>query len=153
MPTYRPEKGIEDFVEKIRRATSLELIEIERIGVSGRLLKDMAREMGIPSSRLFDMIGIPKATAEKKTAANEAITGAGGQAALGVVRLLGTAQAIVENSTAVVTDFNVSKWLGQWLERPQPALAGRTPAEFLDTPTGHEVVSRLLGAVESGVYV
>lgn len=150
---YAPGKGVGQFVEKIRHATPLELVEVERSGVGGRLLKDMANEMDIPTSRLFVMIGVPKATAEKKAANNEPITGAGGQAAIGIARLLGIAQSIVENSTADVKDFDVRKWLGQWLERPQPALGGKRPSEFLDTPTGLEVVSRLLGAVESGAYV
>jgi putative toxin-antitoxin system antitoxin component (TIGR02293 family) len=150
---YKPGVGVSEFVEKIRHATPLELVEVERSGVGGRLLKDIAKKMDIPTSRLFVMIGVPKATAEKKAASNEPITGAGGQAAIGMVRLLGIAQSIVENSTADVKDFDVSKWLGRWLERPQPSLGGKRPAEFLDTPTGLEVVSRLLGAVESGVYL
>jgi putative toxin-antitoxin system antitoxin component (TIGR02293 family) len=153
VPQYRPFKGVDELIEKIRHATPLELVEVERGGVGGRLLKEMAKEMDIPTSRLFNMIGVPKATAEKKAATNEAITGAGGQAAIGMVRLLGIAQAIAENSTADVKDFDVRKWLGQWLERPQPALGGKKPADLLDTPTGLEVVSRLLGAVESGAYL
>ncbi|MDH5540593.1 MAG: MbcA/ParS/Xre antitoxin family protein, partial [Rhizobacter sp.] len=36
--------------------------------------------------------------------------------------------------------------------RPQPSLGGRRPAELIDTPTGIEVVSRLLGSIESGSY-
>ncbi|HYC45193.1 MAG TPA: antitoxin Xre/MbcA/ParS toxin-binding domain-containing protein [Burkholderiales bacterium] len=152
-PFRRAQTSIDDFVEKIRHATPLELVEVERSGVGGRFLKDMAKEMAIPTSRLFSMIGVPRATAEKKAAANEAITGAGGQAAVGMVRLLAIAESIVENSTADVKNFDARKWLGQWLERPQPALGGKRPAELLDTPTGLEVVSRLLGAVESGAYL
>lgn len=151
--TYVPGEGVGEFVEKIRRATPMELVEIERIGVGGRLLKDMAKKMAIPSSRFFNMIGVPKATAEKKASTNEIIAGAGGQAAIGMVRLLGIAQSIVDSSTADVRDFDVAKWLGQWIERPQPALGGKKPAELLDTPTGVEIVSRVLGAVESGAYL
>lgn len=150
---YHPGEGVGEFVKKIRRATPMELVEVERKGVGGRLLKDIAVEMNIPTSRFFSMIGVPKATAEKKASANEVIAGAGGQAALGMVRLLGIAQSIADNSTADISGFNVGKWLGQWIERPQPALGGKRPAEFLDTPTGVEVVSRVLGAIESGAYL
>ena len=38
------------------------------------------------------------------------------------------------------------------IERPQPALGGRKPADLIDTPTGVEVVARLLGSIESGAY-
>lgn len=150
---YNPGEGVGGFVKKIRHATPMELVEVERKGVGGRLLKDIAVEMNIPTSRFFSMIGVPKATAEKKASANEMIAGAGGQAALGMVRLLGIAQSIADNSTADISGFNVAKWLGQWIERPQPALGGKRPAEFLDTPTGVEVVSRVLGAIESGAYL
>jgi putative toxin-antitoxin system antitoxin component (TIGR02293 family) len=150
---YDPGEGIGKFVNKIRHATPMELIQVERRGVGGRLLKDMAIEMDIPQVRFFSMIGVPKATAEMKASGNAMITGAGGQAALGMVRLLGIAQSIVDNSTADLSDFDVGKWLGQWIERPQPALGGKKPAELLDTPTGVEVVSRVLGAIESGAYL
>ena len=81
------------------------------------------------------------------------VSGNGGHAAIGIARLLGKAQAIVVNSTAAqAKGFDSAKWLGQWLERPQPSLGGRKSAELIDTPTGIEVVARLLGAIESGSY-
>jgi putative toxin-antitoxin system antitoxin component (TIGR02293 family) len=150
---YRPASGVDDFVQQIAQATPLELVEIERHGVAGIFLKDLSRRMQIPATRMFTMLGVPKATAEKKSAAGESLSGSGGQAAIGVARLLGIAQAIVSNSTAPeAADFDAAKWLGQWLERPQPALGGRKPGDLIDTPTGIEVVSRLLGAIESGAY-
>lgn len=75
------------------------------------------------------------------------------QTALGMARLLGIAQEIVKGSMAPeARDFDSAKWLGQWLEKPQPALGGRKPADLIDTPTGVEVVAKLLGAIESGAY-
>lgn len=86
-------------------------------------------------------------------AAKEPIAGAGGQAALGLARLLAIARSIVENSTAAqAKDFDVGKWLGQWIERPQPALGGRKPADLIGTPTGLDMVAKVLGAIESGAY-
>jgi putative toxin-antitoxin system antitoxin component (TIGR02293 family) len=151
---YADGDSIRGFVKKIRVATPMQLVNIERQGVRGRLLKDIAQEMAIPASRLFTIIGVPKATAEKKASSNEVIAGAGGQAALGLVRLLGIAQSIVDDSTAdAARSFDAAKWLGRWIERPQPALGGKRPADLLDTPTGLEVVSRTLGAIESGAYL
>ena len=45
-------------------------------------------------------------------------------------------------------DFRIDE-----IERPQPALGGNKPADLLDTPTGLQVVSRTLGALESGAYL
>jgi putative toxin-antitoxin system antitoxin component (TIGR02293 family) len=150
---YHSTKGVDDYVRQVARATPLQLVEIERQGVLGSFIKDLSRRMEIPSSRIFTILGVPKATAEKKAAAGERVEGRGGQAAVGMVKLLGIAQEIVANSTASeAKTFDATKWLGRWIERPQPALGGRKPADLLDTPTGVELVARLLGSIESGAY-
>jgi len=150
---YHSTKGVDDYVRQVARATPLQLVEIERQGVLGSFIKDLSRRMEIPSSRIFTILGVPKATAEKKAAAGERVEGRGGQAAIGMVKLLGIAQEIVANSTASeAKTFDATKWLGRWIERPQPALGGRKPADLLDTPTGVELVARLLGSIESGAY-
>ena len=145
--------GLDNFVGVISHATPYELVELERHGVDGKFLKDLSRRMEIPQRHLFDMIGMPKATAEKKIAAREIISGSGGQAAIGMAKLIAKAGEIVSNSTAAqARDFDVAKWLGKWIEIPQPALGGRKPSALLDTPTGLDVVLRLMGAIESGAY-
>jgi len=131
----------------------MERVEIERRGVSGAFIKEFSRRLGVPAVRVFRILGVPRATAEKKAAAGELVTGSGGRAAVGMIRLLGIAQDIIANSTAEeAKNFDAAKWLGVWLERSQPALGGRKPADLIDTPTGLEVVARLLGSIESGSY-
>jgi putative toxin-antitoxin system antitoxin component (TIGR02293 family) len=150
---YGSAVGFEAFVERVSGATPMELVLTERAGVQARLIKDLARHLGVPASRLFAILGVPKATAEKKVAADGTIGGQGGHAVLGLVRLLGMARALVANSTApAAAEVDAAKWLGRWLEIPQPSLGGRRPAELLDTPTGVEIVGRVLGAIESGAY-
>ena len=150
---YRPARGVDDFVRQVAVATPLQLVATERHGVAGQFLKDLSKRMEIPATRMFDMLGVPKATAEKKSAAGEVLAGSGGQAAIGVAKLIAVAQDIVANSTAEqAAGFDAARWLGQWLERPQPSLGGRKPAELIDTPTGLDVVARLLGSIESGAY-
>lgn len=146
--------AVDSFIREFVVASPLKRIEAERAGVGGHFVKGLASRLGIANKRMFEVIGVPKATAEKKTASNEAIAGAPGQAALGMVRLLGVASAIVTNSTAEeAKGFDAAKWLGRWIEVPQPALGGRKPADVLDTPTGIEIVAKLLGALESGAYL
>lgn len=152
--TYSHAKGgIDAFVTRVARATPMEIVEVERNGIDSIFLKDLSKHMDVPAVRIFDIVGIPKATAEKKVAAKELIAGAGGHAALGLARLLALAQDIVANSTAAeAQDFDVAKWLGHWIERPQPALGGRKPADLIGTPTGLDMVIKVLGAIESGAY-
>lgn len=150
---YHAGKGVDDFVRQLAAATPLQLVEAERSGVPGGFLKDLSKRMEIPAGRVFVMLGVPKATAEKKAASGEVLSGSGGQAAIGIAKLLGIAQGIVANSTAAdAKGFDSAKWLGRWLESAQPALGGRRPGDLVDTPTGIEVVTRLLGAIESGAY-
>ena len=150
---YQRHKGVDAYVAAVAGATPLQRVEIERQGVLGSFIKDLSVRMEVPTSRIFSILGVPKATAEKKAAAGELVNGSGGQAAVGMIRLLGIAQAMVANSKAPeAKNFDSAKWLGKWIEQAQPALGGRKPADLIDTPTGVEVVARLLGAIESGAY-
>ena len=75
-------------------------------------------------------------------------------AAIAMARLLDKARGIVERSTSEgAKDFDTARWLAEWVERPQPALQGRRPSELLKTPAGADAVARVVGAIESGVYL
>lgn len=150
---YDPKTGVDAYVKAVVAATPLERVEIERRGVPGAFIKDFSKALGVPAIRVFKILGVPKATAEKKAAGGQLVKGSGGQAAVGMIRLLGIAEELVANSTAEgARGFDTTKWLGTWIERPQPALGGRKPSELLDTPTGLDVVARLLGSLESSAY-
>lgn len=148
--SYQDIKNLDVFVHNVHVAPPMQLLETERQGVSARFLVDVADRMAVPYTHLAETIGIPKATAARKQAKGEMIDGA---AAIALARLLALAKEIVEDSTlADARKFDAARWLGQWIERPQPALGGRKPSELLDTPTGVSMVTRLLGAIRSGAY-
>ncbi|MEX8518569.1 MAG: antitoxin Xre/MbcA/ParS toxin-binding domain-containing protein [Leptothrix sp. (in: b-proteobacteria)] len=150
---YERSRGVDVYLQQVHDATPMQIVEIERQGVAGAFITDLSQRMDLPSSRLYAMLRVPKATAARKAAEGSVVDGRAGQAAIGMVKLLGIAQDIVRNSTAeAARDFDAVKWLGQWIERPQPALGGRKPADLLDTPTGIEMVARLLGSIQSGAY-
>ena len=86
---YEPKKGVDAYARAVAAATPREIIATERRGVQSQLLKDLSKRMHLSATRLFDIVGIPKATAEKKVAAGELVAGSGGQAALGMIKLLG----------------------------------------------------------------
>jgi uncharacterized protein (DUF2384 family) len=148
-----PDNDVLGFARTLVRATPMQLVETERRGVPARFVKQLALRLGMPASRVFVMLALPRATAEKKAAAGDSLTGHSAHAALAVTRLLGVVEGMVERSTAPeAAHLDVGRWLGQWLERPQPALGGRKAADLLDTPTGYTIVGRVLGALESGTY-
>lgn len=146
--------GIDSYVRAVYDASPLELVEMERAGVPGAVIADLSQRMDIPSKRIYEMLRIPPATAARKAAPGVVLDGRAGLAAIGMIKLITVAQSIVDDSTAPSADqFDVVKWLGQWIEQPQPALGGQKPSELLDTPTGIELVCRVLGALQSGAYL
>lgn len=151
---YKRSQGVDAYLKQVHEATPVQMVEMERLGVAGRFITDLSKRMELPSSRVFAMLRIPPATAARKAAAGAVVDGRAGLAAIGMIKLLGIAQDIVEDSTAAeAQDFDTVKWLGQWIERPQPALGGKKPADYLDTPSGVEMVAQLLGAMRSGAYL
>lgn len=151
---YKRSQGVDAYLKQVHEATPVQMVEMERLGVAGTFITDLSKRMELPSSRVFAMLRIPPATAARKAAAGAVVDGRAGLAAIGMIKLLGIAQDIVEDSTAVeAQSFDTVKWLGQWIERPQPALGGKKPADYLDTPSGVEMVAQLLGAMRSGAYL
>ena len=150
---YERSHGLEAFLKQVNEATPMQLVEIERHGVASAFIVDLSERMELPTSRVYAMLRIPKATAARKTSAGEVIDGRAGQSVIGMVKLLGIAKEIVDDSTAAeAANFDVVKWMGQWIERPQPSLGGHKPSDLIDTPTGIDMVARLLGALSSGAY-
>ena len=151
---YKRSLGVDAYIRAVNEATPVKRVEMERQGVAGAFITDLSKRMDLPSSRVFAMLRIPPATAARKSAAGAVVDGRAGLAAMGMIKLLGIAQDIVQVSTATeAKGFDTLKWLGQWIERPQAALGGRKPSEYLDTPTGVEIVAQLLGAMRSGAYL
>jgi len=140
------------FMLKVLNASPLEKIKIEIEGVPGMVIKGMSKQMGLTTHRFFSILGLPKATAEKRTAAGELIKGISGLAAIGMVELLAQAQVMADNSTAEeAKTFDSAKWLGKWIETPLLALGGNKPADVIESPTGVAVVKKLLGSIERGL--
>lgn len=151
---YKRSQGVDAYLKQVHEATPVEMVEMERLGVAGTFITDLSKRMELPSSRVFAMLRIPPATAARKSAPGAVVDGRAGLAAIGMIKLLGIAQDIVQDSTAPeAKDFDTLRWLGQWIERSQPALGGHKPADYLDTPTGVEIVAQLLGAIRSGAYL
>ena len=61
-------------------------------------------------------------------------------------------QAVLDAQGDVPAGFDIDTWLQDWLQRPQPALSWRKPAELFKTETGIESVRRALGSILSGSY-
>lgn len=49
-------------------------------------------------------------------------------------------------------DFDVRSWLLDWLHSPVPALGGRCPADYVHSPEGIDLISRMLASAQTGAY-
>jgi putative toxin-antitoxin system antitoxin component (TIGR02293 family) len=135
-------------------AAPMDQVELEREGLPAAVVADLAQLMAVPRMRIFEMMKVPRATIEKRIADAGVLTGVANSRVLNLLRLLAHAREILEDSTSAEAEgFDVARWLGRWIETPQPSLGGKKPADLLDTEAGVGLVDRTLGAMRSGVYL
>jgi len=116
---YRPKQGVDDFLQRFKRATPDQLVQMEREGIAGIFLTDLSKRMDLPSTRVYEILRIPRATAARKNTAGAVIDGRAGLAAINMIKLLSIAQDVVDDSTAPEAEnFDTLKWLGWWIEQP-----------------------------------
>lgn len=126
-------------------------IGIVKEGLPARLLTGLADDMAVPRERLYGWLGIARATANRKVRSDDVLSQDESERALGVARLVGQVEKIVAESGRPA-GFDAAKWTAQWLERPNNALGGQSPGEFLDTADGRALVAGLVGQMQSGAY-
>lgn len=142
--------SVDGLLDRFGRATSMQLIAAERHGLDASVLLDLATRMGVSVSFLASALGIPARRASMAIAHGRQLDGV---ALLALLRLVHRAlEVVAQVDIRSRNEFDACKWLGQWLALPQPALGGRAPAAFMDTPTGRAVVLRTLGALCSDAY-
>jgi uncharacterized protein (DUF2384 family) len=130
-----------------------ELVAMEKNGINASEVVHDLEQLGIPKNRGFEFLNIPKATAHNKITSGKNFVGIEALASIRIKKMLALAESIASNSLHPdAKNFDSGKWLGEWIERPQPALGGRKPTEFLNTETGGQRILQLLGALESGSY-
>jgi len=140
-----------DRATAIYRASKIQRVKIVKKGVPARYAGVLAAGMHISKDKLYSTVGLPRATVDRKVRANRRLNLDESERVIGIARLVGQAQSMVQESGGP-PDFDGAKWLAEWLDRPLPALAGRRPAEFMDTAEGRALVSDLLAQQQSGAY-
>ena len=128
-----------------------ERIALVKRGIPAGEVGIIAKTIGRPKERLMKLLGFPRATIDRKSRSNLPLSVEQGERLVGFAKLVGQVQVMVEQSGNPV-GFDAAKWLGEWLERPLPALGGHCPAVYMDTNEGQQLVSGLLGQMQSGAY-
>lgn len=125
--------------------------QLVKKGVSPGVIPVLARDMNYDQGELVGLLGVPRATFQRKLRAQTPLDLSASERVLGVLRIVGQVQQMIEES-GVSEGFDASAWVGHWLEQPLPALGGKAPAEFMDTASGQELVAQLLAQTQSGAY-
>jgi putative toxin-antitoxin system antitoxin component (TIGR02293 family) len=133
------------------RASTVDRVQIVKRGLPARYTTVLANGMYISKEKLYTTVGLARATVDRKVRADQRLNQDESERVMGIARLVGQAQSMVEESGGGA-DFDAAKWLAEWLDRPLPALGGKRPAEFMDTAEGRTLVSDLLAQQQSGAY-
>ena len=136
------------------RAAPIERVAVIKRGVPATLAGELAAQMGISKEQLFRMLGLARATIDRKVRQASLLSPDESSRVLGLSRLVGRVQALVEDAGGAA-DFDAAVWAAAWLEQALPALGGRRPAgvvELMDTAEGQDIVFHLLDQIGSGAY-
>ena len=135
-------------------ADSRTQIDVVRQGLPARFLSIMSDDMQVSKEQLFDWTNIPRATANRKIAADDKLTVAESERAFCVAKLIGLVAAMVGNSSNAsgANTFDAATWTAHWLGEANQALGGAAPGEYLDTAEGRALIAQLITQIESGAY-
>jgi len=120
-------------------------------GVKAEAFIQIARSMDCSKEQLGKTLGLSVTTIDRKVKSGEMLSAEQGERVVGMARLIGQVQAMVEQS-GNPEGFDAARWLGRWLDEPLPALGGSHPGEMMDTAEGRALVSNLLTMAQSGAY-
>lgn len=135
----------------IYRATPVDRIRIIKAGVSASKAKRLISDLHFDQRVLLAALNLSTATVNRKAARDEPLTPDESERVVGVAKLVGQLQAMVEES-GTSEGFDATAWLSQWLREPVPGLGGAKPVDLLDTMEGQALVSKTLAQMQSGAY-
>jgi putative toxin-antitoxin system antitoxin component (TIGR02293 family) len=150
----RPEDKIHIEVTHFRdvfRGGATGRIDLIKGGVYAKDVARIAQSMDRSKEQVSKTLGLAVSTVDRKAKANERLSPEQGERVVGLAKLIGQVQTMVEESGDPV-GFDPAQWLARWLDRPMPALGGKCPSEYMDTAEGRELLSTMLHMTQSGAY-
>lgn len=146
-----PVKASADWFVRVFSMPATERVQVAKRGVPAVSIADLAKATGEPKERVMALLGLSRATVDRKARANQALSVVESERVMGFAKLVGQVQAMV-NESGDPAGFDAARWVVGWLERPLPALGGQPPGEYMDTAEGQQIVSGLLERARSGTF-
>jgi Protein of unknown function (DUF2384) len=111
--------------------------------------------MGIPNTTLFELIGFPQSSATRLAAKSLPTPKGTSEIVVWMLMLIELVDSVVPTQTQETQAeslFNAYHWTYEFLTSSSPALANATPAEYIDTAEGRDLVKKLVQQMAYGVY-
>ena len=151
LPANEARRESEESFTTAYRADPMERVSLVKEGVPADFVQVLANRMEMPQRQLVLTLGLASATISRKSRGRRPLSPDDSSKVLGMARLVGQVQTMVDES-GLSEEFDAATWVAQWLDKPLPALAGRRPAELMDTPEGQSLVSNLVARFQTGAY-
>lgn len=136
---------------EIFKAGRTERIRTIKSGLAATDAKKILAALNLPTGETLRALRISPATVNRKAALHQALAPEESERVLGVAKLVGQVQCMVEES-GNPEGFDAEAWVSRWLREEVPALDGQRPMDLLDTMEGQELLSETLGRMQSGAY-
>ncbi|MBI0436175.1 antitoxin Xre/MbcA/ParS toxin-binding domain-containing protein [Roseomonas sp. KE0001] len=133
------------------RAEPLKRIRAIKSGLLAAEAKEILADLHLSQTTAMKALALSPATMNRKAKGADRLPPAESERVLGMARLVGQVQAMVEES-GNSEGFDAAEWVSRWLSEPLPALGGAKPLDFLDTMEGQALVSSMLARMQSGTY-
>ena len=152
-PARRPRRRTATSLSYVEmfRATPSERIRIIKRGIPAAEAKRILSDLSLNQKLTFGALKLSVATVNRKAAKQEALSPDESERVIGVAKLIGQLQAMVEES-GTADGFDAAAWISRWLGEPLPALGDVAPVNLLDTMEGQALVADTLSKMQSGAY-
>lgn len=129
-------------------------INTVRRGIPAQFLSALSADMHVSKEQLFGWTNIPRATANRKIAADSSLSVEESERTFSVAKMIGKVATMASDVGDIngAAPFNAAIWTAQWLQEPNNALGGVAPGEYLDTAEGRALIAQLLSQMQSGAY-
>lgn len=136
---------------QIYKAAPLERIEIVKAGLPASRAKQIISDLAMPVASASQALHVSVSTINRKAKNKEVLDRDESERFLGLAKLIGQVQAMVEES-GDPEGFDARAWTARWLNEPLAAFGGAKPVDFMDTMEGQALVSDALARIQSGSF-
>jgi putative toxin-antitoxin system antitoxin component (TIGR02293 family) len=135
----------------IFRAEPRQRIQIVKAGLPAISAKQIISDLDMRSADAAEALQAPISTINRKAKNHETLTRDESERFLGLAKLIGQVQAMVDDS-GDPDGFDAKAWTARWLNEPLPAFGGDRPVDYMDTMEGQTLVANMLARIQSGAF-